>query len=61
MSLRALIDTHPRPVVVSAVYIAASLLETDWINALCRNHPDAEFIFIVEGVLMYFYGEQVKK
>ena len=37
------------------VYIAASLLETDWMDDLRRRHPDAEFIFIVEGVLMYFY------
>lgn len=42
------------------VYIAASLLETDWMDHLCRKHPDGEFIFIVEGVLMYFYGAPVK-
>ena len=42
------------------VYIAASLLETDWMDALRRRHPDGEFIFIVEGVLMYFYEKQVK-
>ena len=42
------------------VYIAASLLETGWMDDLCRKHPDGEFIFIVEGVLMYFYEEQVK-
>ena len=42
------------------VYIAASLLETDWMDDLRRRHPDAEFIFIVEGVLMYFYEKQVK-
>ena len=42
------------------VYIAASLLETDWMDDLCRRHPDGEFIFIVEGVLMYFYEKQVK-
>lgn len=42
------------------VYIAASLLETDWMDHLCRKHPDGEFIFIVEGVLMYFYEKQVK-
>ena len=41
-------------------YIAASLLETDWMDNLRRKHPDAEFIFIVEGVLMYFYEKQVK-
>ena len=42
------------------VYIEASLLETDWMDDLRRKHPDAEFIFIVEGVLMYFYEKQVK-
>ena len=31
------------------VYIEASLLETDWMDDLRRKHPDAEFIFIVEG------------
>ena len=42
------------------VYIAASLLETDWMDDLRRKHPDGEFIFIVEGVLMYFYEKQVR-
>ena len=42
------------------VYIAASLLETDWMDDLLRKHPRSEFIFIVEGVLMYFYEKQVK-
>lgn len=41
-------------------YIAASLLETDWMDDLRRKHPDGEFIFVVEGVLMYFYEKQVK-
>ncbi len=41
-------------------YIAASLLETDWMDDLRCRHPDGEFIFIVEGVLMYFYEKQVK-
>lgn len=41
-------------------YIAASLLETGWMDDLRRKHPDGEFIFIVEGVLMYFYEKQVK-
>ncbi len=41
-------------------YIAASLLETDWMDALRQRHPDAEFIFVAEGVLMYFYEEQVR-
>lgn len=42
------------------IYIAASLLETDWMDDLLRKHPDSKFIFIIEGVLMYFYEEQVK-
>ena len=42
------------------VYIAASLLETGWMDDLQREHPDGEFIFIVEGVLMYFYEKQVR-
>ena len=52
---RELIPEHP-----DNVYIAASLLETDWMDDLRRRHPDGEFIFIVEGVLMYFYEKQVK-
>ena len=49
-SRRELIPEQP-----DNVYIAASLLETDWMDDLRRKHPEAEFIFIVEGVLMYFY------
>ena len=67
---RELIPEHP-----GNVYIAASLLETDWMDDLRRRHPDGEFIwmddlrrrhpdgefiFIVEGVLMYFYEKQVR-
>lgn len=40
--------------------IAASLLETDWLDDLRSRYPDAHFIFVVEGVLMYFYEKQVK-
>lgn len=42
------------------VYIAALLLETDWMDDLRRKHLNAQFIFVVEGVLMYFYEKQVK-
>lgn len=38
-------------------YLAASLLETSWMVQLRTTHPDGEFIFVVEGVLMYFYEE----
>ena len=41
-------------------YIAASLLETEWMDDLRRRHPDGAFIFVVEGVLMYFYEKQVR-
>ncbi|HIZ92472.1 MAG TPA: class I SAM-dependent methyltransferase [Candidatus Bacteroides merdavium] len=41
-------------------YIAASLLETEWMDGLRCKHPDGAFIFIVEGVLMYFYEKQVR-
>lgn len=33
-------------------YIAASLLDAGWLDDLRRRHPDAHFIFVVEGVLM---------
>ena len=41
-------------------YIAASLLDTNWMDNLRARHPEASFIFVVEGVLMYFYEKQVR-
>ena len=41
-------------------YLASSLLETAWMDELRDRHPDGEFIFVIEGVLMYFYERQVK-
>ena len=35
-------------------YIAASLLETGWMDELRDVHRDCNFIFVAEGVLMYF-------
>lgn len=40
--------------------LAASLLESGWMDELREKHPDARFIFIIEGVVMYFYEEQVR-
>lgn len=40
--------------------LAASLLESGWMDELRKKHPDSHFIFIIEGVVMYFYEEQVK-
>lgn len=35
-------------------YISGCLLEADWKDELLKNHPEGEFIFLIEGVLMYF-------
>lgn len=42
-------------------YIAGSLLEKKWIDELRTKHPEGNFIFVIEGVLMYFHEEQVKE
>ena len=42
-------------------YIAGSLLEEMWIDELRTKHPEGNFIFVIEGVLMYFHEEQVKE
>lgn len=41
-------------------YVEGSLLETDWLDKLKAQHPDAQFLFIAEGVLMYFTEAQVR-
>ena len=35
-------------------YIAASMLATGWMDELRAKHSSGDFIFIIEGVLMYF-------
>ena len=40
-------------------YVPASLLDSDWLDVLKAKHPGCDFIFVAEGVLMYFYEEQV--
>lgn len=35
-------------------YIRSCLRKTDWKDELLKNHPEGEFIFLIEGVLMYF-------
>jgi O-methyltransferase involved in polyketide biosynthesis len=42
------------------IYITASLTETDWMDMLKEKHAGCSFIFILEGVIMYFYENQVK-
>ena len=41
-------------------FIAASMFETDWMDHLKDKHPDSTFLFVIEGVLMFFETEQVK-
>ena len=35
-------------------HITGCLLDSDWKDELLQNHPKGEFIFLIEGVLMYF-------
>ena len=36
------------------IYIKASMFEKRWMDELKSRHPHADFIFIIEGVFMYF-------
>ena len=42
-------------------YLGQSILDNDWINTLAKKHNNAQFIFIIEGVLMYLHESEVKK
>ncbi|GAA4800134.1 class I SAM-dependent methyltransferase [Olivibacter ginsenosidimutans] len=35
-------------------YMAASILTTDWMDNILVKHPHGDFMFVIEGVLMYF-------
>ncbi|KAA8731320.1 class I SAM-dependent methyltransferase [Acinetobacter qingfengensis] len=41
--------------------IAASVLTTDWMDQLKQQYPNGNFMFIIEGVLMYFNEQENKK
>lgn len=43
------------------IYISGSILETEWMDTLKEKHPKAKFLFIIEGVLMYFDKAQVRE
>ncbi|MBE2895768.1 class I SAM-dependent methyltransferase [Pasteurellaceae bacterium HPA106] len=34
--------------------IACSMFDTPWLDKLASEHPNAHFLFVIEGVLMYF-------
>jgi O-methyltransferase involved in polyketide biosynthesis len=42
------------PPVANEYYITASMLTTKWMDDLKPKHPDGDFMFIIEGVLMFF-------
>lgn len=42
-------------------YISSSLFDTKWMQKLKSKHPAASFLFIMEGVLMYFTENKVKE
>lgn len=41
-------------------YISASMFETTWMDEIKSAHPDGSFLFIIEGVVMYFDESQLK-
>jgi O-methyltransferase involved in polyketide biosynthesis len=42
------------------VYLKNSMFETGWMDDIKAQHPQGAFLFVVEGVFMYFEKEQVK-
>lgn len=42
-------------------YISSSMFDTGWMDELCRRHPGQPFIFLCEGVAVYFPIEQVRQ
>lgn len=42
------------------MYIAESMFETAWMEKIKNKHPTAQFLLIVEGVLMYFNERDLK-
>lgn len=43
------------------IAVGASMLETEWMDTLKKKHPQGNFIFVIEGVFMYFEADLVKK
>ena len=41
------------PLSANEHYIACCMLESKWKDELLKNHPNGEFLFLIEGVLMY--------
>lgn len=41
--------------------IKSSMFETAWMDELALKHKNSKFLFLIEGVLMYFDEDEVKK
>lgn len=48
------------PAAVNEKYISASMFETAWMDEIKTQYPDGSFLFIIEGVVMYFEEHQLK-
>ncbi len=48
------------PKSINEISIATSMLDVEWLDELKSKHPDSKFIFIIEGVLMYFPESDIK-
>lgn len=44
----------------NCTYIKESMFKSSWMDDLVKNNQNGNFLFIIEGVLMYFEKEQVK-
>jgi len=49
------------PELADDITIGASMLETGWMDMLSEKHPQGNFIFVIEGVFMYFGTDRVRK
>ncbi|PIE43970.1 MAG: methyltransferase [Gammaproteobacteria bacterium] len=41
-------------------YLGYSIFDPTWMEKIKTAHPDGNFLFIIEGVLMYFEGAEVR-
>lgn len=41
--------------------VRASMFDTEWMDALATEHPNAYFLFVMEGVAFYFSEEKIRK
>jgi len=48
------------PAAINDICLPHSMFDTGWMDELKEKHPDASFIFVIEGVFMYFTEQQVR-